>query len=88
MNNVGVYWIAIELTTLDQHIPGPAFEQEAESTEAAWKYIVVAFGGHPSLGIIGYGTFLLGRVVCSRSELCDDLGCLAWIRWRRSIHRC
>jgi len=78
MNNVGVYWIAIELTTLiSTFLVG--FEQEAESTRSRLEIHRRGFGGHQSR-IIGYGTFLLGRVVCSRSELCDDLGCLAWIR--------
>ena len=44
VNNVGVFWIAIELTTLiSTFLVG--FEREAESTEAAWKYIVVVSGG-------------------------------------------
>lgn len=64
MNNVGVFWIAIELTTLiSTFLVG--FEREAESTEAAWKYIVVVSGGI-SLALLGTvffywgGTFVLG----------------------------
>lgn len=64
MNNVGVFWIAIELTTLiSTFLVG--FEQEAESTEAAWKYIVVVSGGI-SLALLGTvlfywgGSFVLG----------------------------
>ncbi|HEY7307330.1 MAG TPA: proton-conducting transporter membrane subunit [Bryobacteraceae bacterium] len=64
MNNIGVYWIAIELTTLvSTFLVG--FEQEAESTEAAWKYIVVVSAGI-SLALLGTvllywgGSFVLG----------------------------
>lgn len=64
MNNIGVYWIAIELTTLiSTFLVG--FELEAESTEAAWKYIVVVSAGI-SLALLGTvllywgGSFVLG----------------------------
>lgn len=64
MNNAGVYWIAIELTTLvSTFLVG--FEQEAESTEAAWKYIVVVSAGL-ALSLLGTvffywgGSFVLG----------------------------
>lgn len=64
MNNIGVYWIAIELTTLiSTFLVG--FEEEAESTEAAWKYIVVVSAGI-SLALLGTvlfywgGSFVLG----------------------------
>ena len=64
MNNVGVFWIAIELTTLvSTFLVG--FEREAESTEAAWKYIVVVSGGL-TLALLGTilfywgGSFVLG----------------------------
>jgi len=64
MNNAGVFWIAIELTTLiSTFLVG--FEREAESTEAAWKYIVVVSSGI-SLALLGTvlfywgGSFVLG----------------------------
>lgn len=64
MNNVGVYWIAIELTTLvSTFLIG--FEVGAESIEAAWKYIIVVSAGI-SLALLGTilfywaGTFVLG----------------------------
>ncbi len=64
MNNAGVFWIAIELTTLiSTFLVG--FEREAESTEAAWKYIIVVSGGI-SLALLGTvlfywgGSFVLG----------------------------
>jgi hydrogenase-4 component F len=64
MNNVGVYWIAIELTTLVSTFL-VCFELNRESIEAAWKYIVVVSGGISLalLGIILYywsGSFPLG----------------------------
>lgn len=51
MNNVGVYWIAIELTTLvSTFLVG--FERGAEAIEAAWKYIIVVSAGI-SLALLG-----------------------------------
>lgn len=51
MNNVGVYWIAIELTTLvSTFLVG--FERTREGVEAAWKYIVVVSAGI-SLALLG-----------------------------------
>ena len=65
MNNAGIYWIAIELTTLVSTFL-VAFEREAESMEAAWKYIMVVSAGI-SLALLGTvlfywaGSFVLGR---------------------------
>jgi hydrogenase-4 component F len=51
MNNVGVYWIAIELTTLvSTFLVG--FERGQEAIEAAWKYIIVVSAGI-SLALLG-----------------------------------
>lgn len=64
MNNAGLYWIAIELTTLISTFL-IAFEREAASIEAAWKYIIVVSAGI-SLALLGTvlfywsGTFVLG----------------------------
>ncbi len=64
MNSVGIYWIAIELTTLVSTFL-VAFERVAESMEAAWKYIVVVSAGI-SLALLGTilfywaGSFVLG----------------------------
>ena len=64
MNSVGIYWIAIELTTLVSTFL-VAFERVAESMEAAWKYIMVVSAGI-SLALLGTvlfywaGTFVLG----------------------------
>jgi len=64
MNNIGVYWIAIELTTLvSTFLVG--FERTAECMEAAWKYIMIVSAGI-SLALLGTvllywaGTFVLG----------------------------
>jgi len=64
INNVGVYWIVIELTTLVSTFL-VAFEREAENMEAAWKYIMVVSAGI-SLALLGVvlfywaGSFVLG----------------------------
>jgi hydrogenase-4 component F len=64
MNNVGIYWIAIEVTTLVSTFL-VAFERVAESMEAAWKYIMVVSAGI-SLALLGTvffywgGSFVLG----------------------------
>jgi hydrogenase-4 component F len=64
MNNAGLYWIAIELTTLvSTFLVG--FERGAESIEAAWKYIIIISAGI-SLALLGTilfywcGSFVLG----------------------------
>ena len=51
MNSIGLYWIAIELTTLVSTFL-VAFERVAESMEAAWKYIMVVSAGI-SLALLG-----------------------------------
>ncbi|MGC8476796.1 MAG: proton-conducting transporter membrane subunit [Acetobacteraceae bacterium] len=64
MNSAGLYWIAIELTTLVSTFL-VAFERAPESIEAAWKYIIVVSGGI-SLALLGTvlfywaGSFVLG----------------------------
>ena len=58
MNNIGVYWIAIELTTLVSTFL-VCFELGRESIEAAWKYIVVVSGGI-SLALLGIIFFYWG----------------------------
>jgi hydrogenase-4 component F len=64
MNNAGLYWIAVELTTLISTFL-VAFEREASSIEAAWKYIIVVSAGI-SLALLGTvlfywsGTFVIG----------------------------
>lgn len=64
MNNIGLYWIAIELTTIVSTFL-VAFERVGESVEAAWKYIMVVSAGI-SLALLGTiffywsGSFVLG----------------------------
>jgi hydrogenase-4 component F len=64
MNNIALFWIAIEATTLVSAFL-VAFERAAESIEAAWKYIVVVSAGI-SLALLGTvlfywsGSFSLG----------------------------
>ena len=64
MNSAGLYWIAIEATTLVSTFT-VAFERAPESIEAAWKYIIVVSGGI-SLALLGTvlfywaGSFVLG----------------------------
>ncbi|HEY2531002.1 MAG TPA: proton-conducting transporter membrane subunit [Xanthobacteraceae bacterium] len=66
MNNAGLYWIAIELTTLVSTFL-ISFERAAESVEAAWKYIMIVSAGI-SLALLGTvlfywgGSFVLGPV--------------------------
>lgn len=58
MNNVGVYWIAIEATTLvSTFLVG--FERGRDSIEAAWKYIIVVSAGI-SLALLGTMLFYWG----------------------------
>jgi hydrogenase-4 component F len=64
MNNAGLYWIMIELTTLvSTFLIG--FERVADSIEAAWKYIIIVSAGI-SLALLGTvlfywgGSFVLG----------------------------
>jgi hydrogenase-4 component F len=64
MNNPGLYWIAIELTTLVSTFL-VAFERAPEAIEAGWKYIIVVSAGI-SLALLGTvlsywnGSFVLG----------------------------
>lgn len=64
MNRPGLYWIAIELTTLvSTFLVG--FGRSAESTEAAWKYLIIVSAGI-TLALLGTvfwywaGTFIYG----------------------------
>ena len=64
MNDIAVYWIAIEMSTLvSTFLVG--FVQAPQSIEAAWKYIVIVSAGiaFALLGVILFywgGTFILG----------------------------
>ncbi len=65
-NNPGLYWIAIDLTTIvSAFLVG--FQRAPESIEAAWKYIIIVSAGL-ALALLGTvlfywaGTFQLGPV--------------------------
>ncbi len=65
-NNPGLYWIAIDLTTIvSAFLVG--FQRAPQSIEAAWKYIVIVAAGL-GLALLGTvlfywgGTFVLGPV--------------------------
>ena len=64
MNNPGVYWIAIEMTTVVSTFL-VAFEQAPEAIEAGWKYIIIVSAGI-TLALLGTvlfywnGSFILG----------------------------
>lgn len=65
-NNPGMYWIAIDFTTIvSAFLVG--FQRAPESIEAAWKYIVIVSAGL-GLSLLGTvlfywaGTFILGPV--------------------------
>lgn len=58
MNNPGLFWIAIDLTTIvSAFLVG--FEKEARSIEAAWKYLIIVSAGL-SLALIGTVLFYWG----------------------------
>ena len=78
MNNAGIYWIAIELTTLvSTFLVG--FERAAESIEAAWKYIIIISAGI-SLALLGTvlfywcGSFVLGPTYDMTWDALRDAG--------------
>ena len=72
MNNVGLYWIAIELTTLvSTFLVG--FEHAAEAIEAAWKYIMIVSAGI-SLALLGTIFLYWAGSLVSGADLRYDLG--------------
>ena len=74
-NNLGVLWVAVELTTLAS-VFLVAFHNRDTSLEAAWKFLV--------LGSLGLGFALLGTVLLFASgqgRLGDGLSALHWTRF-------
>jgi len=74
-NNLGVMWIAVELTTLAS-VFLVTFHDRNTSLEAAWKFLV--------LGSLGLGFALLGTVLLFASgqgQLGDGMGALHWTRF-------
>jgi hydrogenase-4 component F len=74
-NNLGVLWIAVELTTLAS-VFMVAFHDRDTSLEAAWKFLV--------LGSLGLGFALLGTVLlfaAGEGHLGEGMAALHWTRF-------
>lgn len=74
-NNLGVLWIAVELTTLAS-VFLVAFHNRDTSLEAAWKFLM--------LGSLGLGFALLGTVLIfasAQGQLGEELSALDWTRF-------
>src|SRR5438552_17120958 len=74
-NNLGILWIAVELTTLAS-VFLVSFHDRDTSLEAAWKFLM--------LGSLGLGFALLGTVLLFASgqgQLGDGMGALHWTRF-------
>ena len=74
-NNLGILWIAVELTTLAS-VFLVAFHNRDTSLEAAWKFLM--------LGSLGLGFALLGTVLLfasAQGQLGEDLSALDWTRF-------
>ena len=74
-NNLGILWIAVELTTLAS-VFLVAFHNRETSLEAAWKFLV--------LGSLGLGFALLGTVLLFASGqgmLGEGMAALNWTRF-------
>ena len=74
-NNLGVLWIAVELTTLAS-VFLVAFHNRDTSLEAAWKFLM--------LGSLGLGFALLGTVLLfasAQGALGEELSALNWTRF-------
>jgi hydrogenase-4 component F len=74
-NNLGVMWVAVELTTLTS-VFLIAFHDRKTSLEAAWKFLV--------LGSIGLAFALFGTVLLFASgqgQLGDGMAALHWTRF-------
>ena len=82
-NNLGILWIAVELTTLAS-VFLVAFHNRDTSLEAAWKFLV--------LGSLGLGFALLGTVLLfasAQGRLGDGMSALEWTRFMQvapSLH--
>jgi len=74
-NNLGILWIAVELTTLTS-VFMVAFHNRDTSLEAAWKFLM--------LGSLGLGFALLGTVLLfasAQGRLGEELDALNWTRF-------
>jgi hydrogenase-4 component F len=76
-NNLGILWIAVELTTLTS-VFLVAYHNSDTSLEAAWKFLM--------LGSLGLGFALLGTVLLfasARGALGEDLPALHWTQFMK-----
>lgn len=80
-NNLGILWIAVELTTLAS-VFLVAFHNRDTSLEAAWKFLV--------LGSLGLGFALLGTVLlfaAAQGRLGEGMAALNWTRFMAAAPR-
>jgi hydrogenase-4 component F len=80
-NNLGILWVAVELTTLAS-VFLVAFHDRDTSLEAAWKFLV--------LGSLGLGFALLGTVLMFASgqgQLGEGMAALHWTGLMRAAPR-
>jgi hydrogenase-4 component F len=77
-NNLGILWIAVELTTLAS-VFLVTFHDRDTSLEAAWKFLM--------LGSLGLGFALLGTVLlfaAGQGQLGEGLAALHWTRFMQA----
>lgn len=82
-NNLGIMWIAVELTTLAS-VFLITFNDRDESLEAAWKFVML---GSVGLGFALFGTVLL--FAAGQGHLGEGLSALHWTRFMQvapSLH--
>jgi len=80
-NNLGIMWIAVELTTLAS-VFLVTFHDRDTSLEAAWKFLV--------LGSLGLGFALLGTVLlfaAGQGQLGEGMSALHWTRFMQVAPR-
>jgi hydrogenase-4 component F len=80
-NNLGILWIAVELTTLAS-VFLVSFHNRDTSLEAAWKFLM--------LGSLGLGFALLGTVLlfaAGQGQLGQGLSALHWTRFMEAAPR-
>jgi hydrogenase-4 component F len=80
-NNLGILWIAVELTTLTS-VFLVTFHDRETSLEAAWKFLM--------LGSLGLGFALLGTVLlfaAGQGHLGEGLTALHWTRFMEAAPR-
>jgi hydrogenase-4 component F len=71
-NNIGVMWVAVELTTLTTVVMVGIYRTH-EAIEAAWKYLILASVG---IALALFGTILV--YLAARSALGEGLDAMVW----------